>query len=212
MHRPTGPCIRHSPTERRKRSSLGAARLGLASASVALLGGCFIGVTPVHKEVLRLPPVEQAIVVPTPEAAAASEAQAREARVTRVAAAAAAEQAARPPAPPAFIDNLPSSIYFDNDAYLVAPQFQGLLSQHAANLKANRRLRMQILAYTDGKGSTDYNRALAQMRAATVAKALGTMGVDRAQLDPQARAAERPQRGVAASDPRSRRVELAYLR
>lgn len=211
MHRPSGPRTRHFPTNRCARSPLGATRLGLASASVVLLGGCFIGVKPVHKEVLRLPPVQQAMVVPTPEAAAASEALAREAREARVAAAA-AEQAARTPPPPVFIDNLPNSIYFDNDAFLVAPQFQGLLSQHAANLKADRRLRLQILAYTDGKGSADYNRALAQMRAQTVAKVLGTMGVERAQLDLQARGAERPLRGVAASDARSRRVELAYLR
>ena len=210
MQRPSGPFTPCSSTARRKRSSLGAARLGLASASVALLGGCFIGVKPVHKEVLSLPPVANAVVVPTPAAAAtsASQIQAREARVAVVT----VEPAARTPPPPAFIDNLPSSIYFDNDAYLVAPQFQGLLSQHAANLKADRRLRLQILAYTDSKGSADYNRALAQMRAATVAKVLGTMGVNRAQLDPQASAAERPLRGVAASDPRSRRVELAYLR
>ena len=211
MHRPSGPCTPRSLNAHRKRSSLGAARFGLVSASVALLGGCFIGVKPVHKEVLRLPPVEQAMVVPTPKAAAASEAQAREVREALVTAAA-AERAARTPPPPAFIDNLPNSIYFDNDAFLVAPQFQGLLSQHAANLKADRRLRLQILAYTDSKGGADDNRALAQMRAATVVKVLGTMGVDRAQLDPQARAAERPLRGVAASDPRSRRVELAYLR
>ena len=208
MQRPSGPFTPCSPTGRRNRSLLGAARLGLASASVALLGGCFIGVKPVHKEVLSLPPVATALVVPTPAAAAASHAQAREPRVAVVV----VEPVARTPTPPAFIDNLPSSIYFDNDAYLVAPQFQGLLSQHAANLKADRRLRLQILAYTDGKGSADYNRALAQMRAATVAKVLGTMGVNRAQLDPQASAAERPLRGVAASDPRSRRVELAYLR
>lgn len=178
---------------------------------MALLGGCFIGAKPVHKEVLSLPPVQNAVVVPTPAQKAAAEAEVREARL----AAAAAEQAARtppPPPPPTFIDNLPSSIYFDNDAFLVAPQFQSLLSQHAANLKADRRLRLQILAYTDGKGGADYNRALAQMRAATVAKALGTMGVDRAQLEMQARGAERGPRGVVASDARSRRVELVYVR
>ena len=208
MHRPSAPCTPGSPTGRRKRSLLGAARLGLASASVALLGGCFVGVKPMHKEVLSLPPVATALVVPTPAAAAASHAQVRESLV----AAAAAAQAPRTPPPPVFIDNLPSSIYFDNDAYLVAPQFQGLLSQHAANLKADRRLRLQILAYTDSKGSADYNRALAQMRAATVVKVLGTMGVDRAQLDSQARGAERPLRSMAASDARSRRVELVYLR
>ena len=110
-----------------------------------------------------------------------------------------------PAPPPAFIDNLPTSIYFDNDAYLVAPQFQGLLSQHAANLKADRRLRLQIRAYTDSKGGADYNRALAQMRATTVARALGNLGVDRAQLQMQPR-------GAVASDARSRRVDLVYLR
>jgi len=199
MHHPPGP---HAlPSQHRLRSSLRYSRLPLASAYAALLGGCFIGVTPVHKQVLSLPPVQTAVVVPTPAAAAASEAPVREVRV----AAPAVEPAARTPPPRTFIDNLPTSIYFDNDAYLVAPQFQGLLSQHAANLKADRRLRLQIRAYTDTKGGADYNRALAQMRAATVAKALGTLGVDRTQLELQPRGAE-------ASDARSRRVELVYLR
>ena len=199
MHHPPGS--RAAPFPHRLLSSLRSSRLPLASGCAALLGGCFIGVTPVHKEVLKLPPVETAVVVPTP-AAAASEPQSQEVRV----AAAAAESSARMPAPPpAFIDNLPTSIYFDNDAYLVAPQFQGLLSQHAANLKADRRLRLQIRAYTDSKGGADYNRALAQMRATTVARALGNLGVDRAQLQMQPR-------GAVASDARSRRVDLVYLR
>lgn len=207
MHFQPGSWCPHNPIRRRVRWSLRAARGALATGCVSLLGGCFIGAKPVHKEVLSLPPVANAVVVPTP-AAAASEAQAREARVT----ANAPEPSVRTPPPPTFVANLPNNIYFDNDAYLVAPQFQGLLSQHAANLKADRRLRLQILAYTDGKGSADYNRALAQMRAATVAKALGTLGVERAQLETQARGAERSSRTAVASDARSRRVELVYLR
>ncbi len=209
MQHPTGPhaaCFPHRPG-----APLRTGRLALASAFTLLLGGCFIGAKPVHKEVLSLAPVQTAVVVPSPAAAAAaSEAQAREARVA--VAAAAAEQAARTPSPPVFIDNLPNQIYFDNDAYLVAPQFQGLLSQHAANLKADRRLRLQIRAYTDFKGGADYNRALAQMRAATVAKELGNLGVDRAQLEMLPRGAERPAPGAVASDARSRRVELVYQR
>ncbi len=206
MQHPTGPnaaCFPHRPGAAPR-----TARLALAGTVTLLLGGCFIGVKPVHKEVLSLAPVATAVVVPSPAAAAASQAQAREARV----AAAAAEQAARTPPPPVFIDNLPNQIYFDNDAYLVGPQFQGLLSQHAANLKADRRLRLQIRAYTDAKGGVDYNRALAQMRAATVAKELGNLGVDRAQLEMLPRAADRPAPGAMASDARSRRVELVYQR
>ncbi len=199
MQHPPGPSAPLSP--RRLRSLLRAARLPVASGCAALLAGCFIGATPVHKEVLSLPPVVTAVLVPTPAAAAASEAQVQEVRI----AAATAEPTARTPPPPTFIDNLPTSIYFDNDAYLVAPQFQGLLSQHAANLKADRRLRLQIRAFTDSKGGADYNRALAQMRATTVAKALGNLGVNRAQLELQPR-------GAVASDARSRRVELVYLR
>lgn len=183
--------------------------LFVIGAAAAALSGCFIGIPPVvHKAVLPLPPVEVAVAVPTNPPAAPEADAAREPKPPEV-----AVFAARPAAP-VFLRDLPSTVYFDNDAYLVAPQFRPMLAQHARNLKADPNLRLQILAFTDARGGVDYNRALSQTRAASVVKVLAEMGVSRAQLEPMARGAERAttRSGAAANDARSRRVDLLYRR
>ena len=183
--------------------------LFLIGAAASALSGCFIGAQPVvHKAVLQLPPVEVAVVVPTSPPAAPEADAARELKTAE-----AATIVARPTAP-VFLRDLPNTVYFDNDAYLVAPQFRPMLAQHARNLKADPNLRLQILAFTDARGGVDYNRALSQTRAASVVKVLHEMGVSRAQLEPLARGAERAnaRSAAAANDARSRRVELIYRR
>ena len=180
-----------------------------STAAAAALSGCFIGTKPpVHKAVLQLPPIEVAVVVPTTPPTAPEADAARETKPPELA------LAATRPAAPVFLRDLPSTVYFDNDAYLVAPQFRPMLAQHARNLKADPKLRLQILAFTDARGGADYNRALSQTRAASVVKVLHEMGVSRAQLEPLARGAERAnaRSGAAAKDARSRRVELVYRR
>lgn len=181
----------------------------LIGPGVVALSGCFIGAQPVvHKAVLQLPRVEVATVVPAAPPAAPEPVAAPEPKPPETVLVAAL------PAAPVFLRDLPSTVYFDNDAYLVAPQFRPMLAQHARNLKADANLRLQILAFTDARGGVDYNRALSQTRAASVVKVLQEMGVRRAQLEPLARGADgaRARSAAAATDARSRRVDLVYQR
>lgn len=195
------------------------AALPIALAAALSLAACASRDEPVvHRQVQKLAPVEVAVAVPVAATVAApAPAHAPPARASdpahEVRSSETAAVAARTTAPP-FIRDLPTAIYYENDAYLVAPEFRPLLAQHARNLKADPKLRMQVVAYTDAKGPVDYNRALAQMRASTVIKALAEMGVDRSQLEPQARGIDRANARAAdpAAEARSRRVELVYRR
>lgn len=116
------------------------------------------------------------------------------------------------PAPPAFIEDLPNVIYFDTDAFTIKPEYRALLELHARNLKADPNRRLLVRGHADVRGAADYNLALAEKRADTVVKLLGSLGVERARLEPLAygeqRSAGRDADSVDLA--RSRRVELIY--
>ncbi len=106
--------------------------------------------------------------------------------------------------------NLARVIYFDYDAYVVKDEFRPAVEGHAKLLSADRKKKMSVEGHTDERGGREYNLALGQKRAESVAKALTLLGVTDAQVEAVSFGKERP--AVSGSDEaafaKNRRVEL----
>lgn len=103
-------------------------------------------------------------------------------------------------------------LFFEPDAYKLAPRYRPTLEAHARKLKASPSLRLVIESYTDSRGAADYNLALSKKRAETVAKQLVAMGVARHRIElvhhGERGAVEGARNDVATAA--DRRVELRY--
>lgn len=117
--------------------------------------------------------------------------------------------AAAQPAPPVIAEN---AVFFAPGATRVDAAGDARLRAHAARLKGNPKLDVTLVGHTDNLGSTAYNLAIAEQRAAAVARTLQAMGVGRLQIrhygmgDEQAAANCRN----AACRQQQRRVDLIY--
>ena len=103
-------------------------------------------------------------------------------------------------------------IYFDYDSYIIKPEFQSAIEEHAKYLAANKSRRLSIEGNTDERGGREYNLALGQKRAEAVRRGLGLLGVTDAQVEAVSFGKEKP---VAtgtdeASLAKNRRAELNY--
>ena len=103
-------------------------------------------------------------------------------------------------------------VYFDYDSYVIKPEFQSLIEQHARFLKANRARHVVIEGHTDERGGRDYNLALGQRRYEAVRRALGILGVPDTQVEAVSFGEEKPATvgGDESSWSRNRRAEIAY--
>lgn len=103
-------------------------------------------------------------------------------------------------------------ILFDFDSFVVKPEYQGLVDQHARFLQANRGRSVSLEGHTDERGSREYNLALGQKRAEAVRRALTLVGATDAQIEAVSFGEEKP--AVAGSTEeaysQNRRVELRY--
>ena len=103
-------------------------------------------------------------------------------------------------------------ILFDFDSFVVKPEYQGLVDQHARFLQANRGRSVSLEGHTDERGSREYNLALGQKRAEAVRRALTLVGAGDAQIEAVSFGEEKP--AVAGSTEQAyaqnRRVELRY--
>jgi peptidoglycan-associated lipoprotein len=101
-------------------------------------------------------------------------------------------------------------VYFDFDSFVVKPEYQGLLGEHAKRLNHIKTLNMSLEGHTDERGSREYNLALGQKRAEAVAQQLGVAGVAAGQVEPVSFGKERPavQGTGEAVWAKNRRVEL----
>jgi peptidoglycan-associated lipoprotein len=103
-------------------------------------------------------------------------------------------------------------IYFDFDSFVVKPEYQGLVEQHARFLQAQRSRSVTLEGHTDERGSREYNLALGQKRAEAVRRSLVLLGVGDAQVEAVSFGAEKP--AVAGSTEeayaKNRRVEFRY--
>lgn len=108
----------------------------------------------------------------------------------------------------------PKVIYFMLDSSEIQPDFVPVVKAHAQYLVANPSLHMLLEGNTDERGSREYNIALGEQRARSVANLLMAQGVADTQLQIVSYGEEKP---VAMGSEESaweqnRRVELVYQR
>jgi peptidoglycan-associated lipoprotein len=106
----------------------------------------------------------------------------------------------------------PRVIYFDYDSFVIKPEFQKLIADHAQVIKKQSARRVAIEGHTDETGGREYNLALGQKRADAVAGALAILGVPKTQLESVSFGKEKP--AVAGNDEsayaKNRRAEIRY--
>lgn len=75
------------------------------------------------------------------------------------------------------------TIYFMLDSSQVQEEFVPVIAEHAKSLKANPSQHVIIQGHTDERGSREYNVALGEQRAKTVAHMLTMQGVPESQIE-----------------------------
>ncbi|HEX3141110.1 MAG TPA: peptidoglycan-associated lipoprotein Pal [Rhizobacter sp.] len=101
-------------------------------------------------------------------------------------------------------------VYFDYDSFVIKDEFRSVVESQAKALSSDRAKKVQIEGHTDERGGSEYNLALGQKRAESVAKALKLLGVNDNQVEAVSFGKERP--AVQGSDEaawaKNRRAEL----
>jgi peptidoglycan-associated lipoprotein len=104
----------------------------------------------------------------------------------------------------------PRVVYFDFDSYTIKDEFRPVIEASAKSLASARTKRVAIEGHTDERGGREYNLALGQKRAETVARALVLLGAQDAQIEAVSFGKERP--AVQGSDEaawaKNRRAEI----
>lgn len=106
--------------------------------------------------------------------------------------------------------NLPRVVYFDFDSFAVKDEYRPAIEAHAKALSADRKKHLAIEGHTDERGGREYNLALGQQRAESVAKALTLLGATDAQVEAVSFGKERPamQGNDEAAWAKNRRADL----
>lgn len=103
-------------------------------------------------------------------------------------------------------------IYFEFDSSALAPQYEAVVTAHAAYLAANPGVSVLLEGHADEKGTREYNVALSENRAKSVLDLLALQGTSVAQTSITAYGEEKP--AALGHDDQSwqlnRRVELVY--
>lgn len=104
----------------------------------------------------------------------------------------------------------PRVVYFDLDSYVVKDEYLSVVEANAKALAADRSRRLTIEGHTDERGGREYNLALGQKRAESVAKSLTVLGASANQLESVSFGKERPaaQGSNEAAWAQNRRAEL----
>lgn len=102
-------------------------------------------------------------------------------------------------------------VYFDYDSFVIKDEFRPVIEGQAKALTANKAKKLTIEGHTDERGGSEYNLALGQKRAESVAKSLKLLGVADAQIEAVSFGKERPadQGHDEAAWAKNRRAELA---
>ncbi len=137
----------------------------------------------------------------------AAEMEAQKAAEAAEAAKAAAEDAA------ASVANLQTVFYFDFDKSVVKQNGFDALEKHAAYLAANANASVRLEGHADERGTREYNMALGERRAKSVARYLQVNGVNAGQIETISYGEEKPAMmgHTDASWAQNRRVELKYV-
>ena len=139
----------------------------------------------------------------TAEKLAAEKLAADKAAADKAAAAAAAEAANGQPKS--------LSVFFGFDRFDIEESYQSVVEMNADYAKKTGA-KVQVAGNTDERGSPEYNLALGQKRANAVARALETLGVDKAKIEAVSYGEEKPMAEGADEDAWSvnRRADISY--
>ena len=104
------------------------------------------------------------------------------------------------------------SVYFDLADHTLPPEAVALLQLHGMYLLAHPDIHIRIEGHTDELGGSEYNLALGQRRADSVANTLKVMGVQDAQLETVSFGKEKPRALGHDEDAwaENRRADLIY--
>ena len=104
----------------------------------------------------------------------------------------------------------PRVVYFDFDSYTIKDEYRGLIESSARSLAGAKAKRMTVEGHTDERGGREYNLALGQKRAETVARAMSLLGVGADQVEAVSFGKERPvaQGSDEAAWAKNRRAEI----
>jgi peptidoglycan-associated lipoprotein len=104
----------------------------------------------------------------------------------------------------------PRIVYFDFDSYTIKDEYRGLIEANARSLAGARAKRITVEGHTDERGGREYNLALGQKRAETVARAMALLGVNADQVEAVSFGKERPaaQGSDEAAWAKNRRAEI----
>ena len=104
----------------------------------------------------------------------------------------------------------PRIVYFDFDSFTIRDEYRGLIESSARSLASSRNRKVTIEGHTDERGGREYNLALGQKRAETVARAMTLLGVNADQVEAVSFGKERP--AASGSDEaawaKNRRAEI----
>lgn len=102
-------------------------------------------------------------------------------------------------------------VYFDYDSFVIKDEFRPVIEGQAKALSADKGKKVTIEGHTDERGGSEYNLALGQKRAESVAKALKLLGATDAQIEAVSFGKERPaaQGHDEAAWAKNRRAELS---
>lgn len=104
----------------------------------------------------------------------------------------------------------PRVVYFDFDSYTIKDEYRGVIESSARALAGAKTKRMTVEGHTDERGGREYNLALGQKRAETVARAMSLLGVSADQVEAVSFGKERPaaQGSDEAAWAKNRRAEI----
>lgn len=105
------------------------------------------------------------------------------------------------------------SVYFDFDVFTIKPQFNSVIEQHAAYLKANPQLQVRLEGNADERGGREYNLSLGQKRSESVKRAMSTLGASSGQQEAVSFGEEKPKASGhdETSWAENRRVDIVYV-
>jgi len=106
--------------------------------------------------------------------------------------------------------NMPGNITFQTDSSDLNPQFFDVLNSVSLVLKEYDKTVVEVVGHTDSTGSAEYNQALSERRAATVATYLANRDIDRQRILAYGEGETQPvaDNSTAAGRAANRRVEL----
>lgn len=106
--------------------------------------------------------------------------------------------------------NMPGNITFQTNSSDLNPQFFDVLDSVAVVLKEFDKTVVEVVGHTDSTGSAEYNQALSERRAATVASYVNTRGIDQQRILAFGRGLTQPiaDNSTTAGRAMNRRVEL----